>query len=283
MRRSSPKRRPPAAGRAPELERPRLRKSLGQHHLRSGTICRPLVDFLAPSGRLVVEVGPGGGVLTRELIEAGARVLALELDPDWAAALRRRVDSPNLEIRVADALEFDWKALPTGALVAGNLPYNVGTAIVERVLKAHPPVDRAAFLLQREVVDRMTAEPKDEAYGALSVLVRLRAEARRLGIVKPGAFVPPPKVDSAFVGLKLRPLPAGLSGPRAEAFESWVREAFGQRRKTLANALAGRTARESVVATLESLHRPATSRAEAIPFTELLQLFAALEPEAPEA
>ena len=91
------------SGGAPAVDRPRLRKSLGQHHLRSGAICRPLIEYLAPAGRLVVEVGPGGGVLTGELLQAGGRVLALELDADWAETLRRRIDSPDLEIRIADS------------------------------------------------------------------------------------------------------------------------------------------------------------------------------------
>ena len=123
-------------------ERPRLRKSLGQHHLRSGAICRPLVEFLRPAGRFVVEIGPGGGVLTRELIVAGARVLALEIDPEWAATLRERIPGPELEVRVADALEVDWTTFPAGTLVAGNLPYNVGGPIVERVLAAGPAARR---------------------------------------------------------------------------------------------------------------------------------------------
>lgn len=264
----------------PEGRKPRLRKALGQHHLRSGGTCRPLLDFLRPAGRFVVEIGPGGGVLTAELVAAGARVLALELDRDWAAELRRRQASRDLEVRVADALEFDWSALPAGTLVAGNLPYNVGTAIVERVLRAHPPIDRAGFLLQREVVDRLVAEPGDGAYGALSVLVRLRAGAAMLGKVRPGAFTPPPRVDSAFVGLELKSLPAELGGTRADQFENWLREAFGKRRKTLANSLANRNEREAVVAALAGIHRPAATRAEALSLSELSQIFARLEPSA---
>lgn len=227
-----------------------------------------------------MEIGPGGGVLTAELLAAGARVLALELDPDWAGELQRRLASPNLEVRVADALEIDWTALPAGALVAGNLPYNIGTAIVERVLRAHPPIDRAAFLLQREVVERLVAEPGDKAYGALSALVRLRAAAWKLGNVRAGAFVPPPKVDSAFVGLELKGMPKELGGSRGDRFESWLREAFAKRRKTLSNSLAKLYRREAVVAALESIHRPATSRSEALSLPELFQVFTKLETSA---
>jgi 16S rRNA (adenine1518-N6/adenine1519-N6)-dimethyltransferase len=281
-----PRRRPSSASETPSerlrADRPALRKSLGQHHLRSGASCRPLVEFLRPAGRLVVEVGPGGGVLTRELLDAGAQVVAIELDADWAAELRERIDSPKLEISVADALEVDWAGFPKGTLVAGNLPYNVGTPIVERVLRSRPPIERAGFLLQREVVDRMVAAADDDAYGALSVLVQLRADARRLGVEKPGAFVPPPKVDSAFIGLTLRDLPAGLAGEHAARFEAWIKEAFSQRRKTLANALASRSRREQVVAALATMNRPATIRAEALPLFELLQLFSVLDGEGRE-
>jgi 16S rRNA (adenine1518-N6/adenine1519-N6)-dimethyltransferase len=272
--------RPKASDRTPRARRPPgplLRKSLGQHHLRSGATCRPLLDFLRPEGRLVVEIGPGGGVLTRELLDAGARVVAVELDPAWSEELRRRIDSPRLEIHVGDALELDWAGFPDGTLVAGNLPYNVGTAIVERLLRVRPAIERAGFLLQREVVDRIVAGAGDEAYGALSVLVALRAAARRLGIVRPGAFVPPPKVDSAFVGFTPVALPGALSPDRAEAFETWIRVAFGQRRKTLANALAGLHPRAAVVAALAGIARDATVRAEALALPELVQLFAVLE------
>ncbi|MGE0640287.1 MAG: 16S rRNA (adenine(1518)-N(6)/adenine(1519)-N(6))-dimethyltransferase RsmA [Thermoanaerobaculia bacterium] len=275
-------RRPPKAGRGPRLrsgrnqDRPPLRKALGQHHLRSGATCRPLLEFLQPAGRTTVEIGPGGGVLTTELLEAGARVLALELDPAWADELRVRLLSAELEIRVADALEFDWDAVPANSLVTGNLPYNVGTAIVERVLRSRA-VARAGFLLQREVVDRLVAPPGDPAYGALSVRVALRAEARRLGAVRRGSFVPPPKVDSAFVGFLPRPAPAPLADGVEPRFESFVQEAFAMRRKTLVNCLAASFEREAVEEALRRLGRPPATRAEVLSLDELVALFVALE------
>lgn len=249
---------------------PRRKKALGQHHLRSGELCRPLLEFLAPAGRLVVEIGPGAGVLTRELLVAGARVLAIELDLDWAAELTRRLPRAELAVVAGDALDFSWERLPAGALVAGNLPYQVGTAIVERVLATGVRVERAGFLLQREVVDRLAAVPGDGAYGALSVLVQARSTVRRLARVRPGSFVPPPRVESAFVGLTRRegPIPARDWG----AFEGWVRLAFGQRRKTLINALASRYPRHQVEEALAAAGGTTGTRAEELSLEDLVSL-----------
>lgn len=227
------------------MARPPLDKRLGQHHLISGALCRPLLDYLRPDGERVLEIGPGGGVLTRELLAAGAeRIFAWELDPAWAAALAAgpalgEADG-RLALVVGDALEIDWQRLAGPGrpyLVAGNLPYNVATAIVERMLTGAPPgtVARAAFLLQSEVAERLAAGPGDPAYGALSVVVAAYAEPRLLGRLRPGSFRPPPRVESAFVGLAPHPPPV----PAAETagFLRTVRLAFAQRRKTLRNAL----------------------------------------------
>ncbi|MGE5233953.1 MAG: ribosomal RNA small subunit methyltransferase A, partial [Acidobacteriota bacterium] len=187
-----------------------MRKALGQHHLRDGALCRPLVEFLRPRGERVLEIGPGGGVLTAELARAGAHVLALELDRAWAIRLRRlAVGGAPIAIAVGDALDLDWQRLAPGTLVTGNLPYNVATALIERCLVAAAGVPRAAFLVQLEVAERLTAAPGDEAYGSLSVLVAAYARPTWLGRVRRGSFVPPPKVDGGFVGLERRvpPLP----------------------------------------------------------------------------
>lgn len=257
---------------------PRRKKALGQHHLREGALCRPILDYLfagsEPIGAdspEVVEIGPGGGVLTAELLAAGARVLALEIDPEWAESLRSRLPTSALSIRVGDALDFDWSTVPFGTKVCGNLPYQVGTAIVERVLRAYPRVERAAFLLQREVVDRLVAGPESPDYGALSLLTQLRATASRLGIVRPGSFVPPPKVDSAFVGLRLHAPP--LPETDTQAFERFVRAAFRQRRKTLVNTLGDLTSRAAVEGALARLRRDPRTRAEELGMEEQLRLF----------
>ncbi|HSU81170.1 MAG TPA: 16S rRNA (adenine(1518)-N(6)/adenine(1519)-N(6))-dimethyltransferase RsmA, partial [Thermoanaerobaculia bacterium] len=195
---------------------PRLKKALGQHHLVDGTLCRPLAHFLAPEGQRVLEIGPGGGVLTAELLAAGARVLGWELDPAWAAVLSHRFPNPALALVVGDALQIAWDRLPAPTLVTGNLPYNVATAILEDLLPHHARVPRAAFLVQKEVADRIVATPGTDAYGSFSLIVAAYAHPKILGKVRPGSFRPPPKVDSAFVGLDLHPPP--LPEPEMPAF-----------------------------------------------------------------
>ena len=177
-------------------------------------------------------MGPGGGVLTDELLAAGARVWAWELDPAWAFTLRR---DPALDVVVGDAMTIPWQRLPAPVLAAGNLPYAISTALIARMLRHPRRVPRAAFLVQKEVGDRLVAGPGDPDYGALSVLVAARSEARLLGRVKAGSFRPPPKVDGAFVGLVVHEPP--LSADEMARFEATVHRAFGQRRKTLRNSL----------------------------------------------
>ena len=249
--------------------------------MREGSLCRPLIEFLfaglppvAPGAGArspVIEIGPGGGVLTAELLAAGAEVLALELDPEWADTLRSRLSSEKLSVKVGDVLDFDWASVPPGTLVCGNLPYQLGTAIVDRVLRAYPRVERAAFLLQREVVDRLVAGPGSPDYGSLSLLTQARASVARLGIVRPGSFVPPPKVDSAFVGLRLHapPLPEG----EMPAFEHLLRAAFSQRRKTLLNSFTSSFSRPAVEHALATLGRNLKTRAEALAMADFLALF----------
>jgi 16S rRNA (adenine1518-N6/adenine1519-N6)-dimethyltransferase len=261
---------------------PPLQKSLGQHHLISGALCRPLVEFLRPGGARVVEIGAGGGVLTAELLAAGAAsIIAWEVDPAWAFALRGRLPDGRLAVVAGDALDLDWRRLALAGgeppLVAGNLPYQIATVLVERLLTgAAPPapgdrgVVRAAFLVQREVAERLTARPRDSAYGALSVLVAAHAEARLLGRLRPGSFRPPPKVESAFVGLSLKPPP--LPPAEMPALLATVRAAFGQRRKTLRNALGAAWGRPAAAAALAAAGIPPGARAEELGLAEFLAL-----------
>lgn len=258
------------------MRSPRLKKSLGQHHLIDGSICRPLVAFLAPAGERVLEIGPGGGILTAELLDAGARVTGWELDLAWAAELRRRLPGAELSLVVGDALEIGWERLRSPTLVAGNLPYNVATAIIERLLPHHAQVPRAAFLVQKEVADRLVARPRDEAYGSLSVLVAAWARPCLLGRVRPGSFRPPPKVDSAFIGFELRPPP--LPPEEMPTFIRFVRLAFGQRRKTLRNALAAGWGKERAESVLAAAGMPDKVRAEALGLEELLGIWGVASP-----
>lgn len=261
---------------APGKGDPPLRRSLGQHHLRRAESATPAVDFLDVCGRTVIEIGPGGGVLTRFLLERGAsRVIACELDPRWAFALRRRLADRRLRLAIGDACDLGYERAPVAARIAGNLPYNVATRIVSRVLERAPIGLRAAFLVQREVADRLTAAPGDGAYGALTVLTRARAAARRLAVVMPGGFVPPPAVTSAFVGLER------IEPPIAEEewadFKALVRTAFSRRRKTLLNNLTAVMDRSAAAAAISDLGLPPKIRAEALGLGQFVELFRSVE------
>ena len=255
---------------------PPLRKSLGQHHLRHPGVAIPAVDFLGVADRRVVEIGPGGGALTRLLLERGAsRVIACELDLQWTFALCRRIADPRLSLIAGDGLDLRYEALPASTRIAGNLPYNVATRIVLGVLERAPVRARAAFLVQREVADRLTATPGSADYGGLSVLVAARARARRLAVVAPGSFVPPPRVTSAFVGLERVAAPVGAA--EWPAFRGFVRTAFSQRRKTLVNNFRSTAGRPAAEAALAALGLPGKARAESLGLPEFVGLFREME------
>lgn len=253
---------------------PLLKKKLGQHHLRDGALCRPLVRYLQPAGQRVLEIGPGGGVLTAELAAAGGSPIACELDLDWVWALHRRFRGRGVALVALDALAIDWRRLPPPTLVAGNLPFNVATRIIERLLPCSATVPRAAFMVQKEVAERLVARPGDAAYGALSVSTAAHARVSLLGTVKPGSFRPPPKVHAAFVGLELRP--PTLTPSDIPAFTRLVRLAFAQRRKTLRNSLASGLGREAAEQLLGAAGLDGRRRAQELDLEAFVDLFRCL-------
>jgi len=220
--------------RAESRRPPPVRKSLGQHFLADRRILQRIVDALELSGReTVIEIGPGRGSLT-ELLAARARHLILvEYDRALAADLRARyAATPSVTIVEADVLQVNLGELASGPYsLIGNVPYYITTPILFHAMTPPRP-DRAVYLVQREVAERIVAAPSSEAYGALSVNVQALATPTLLFRVAPGSFQPPPKVESAVV--RIDPLAKPLVMPEEEApFSRFVREAFGMRRKQL--------------------------------------------------
>ncbi|MEM7585977.1 MAG: 16S rRNA (adenine(1518)-N(6)/adenine(1519)-N(6))-dimethyltransferase RsmA [Acidobacteriota bacterium] len=262
----------------PSLKKPSLKKQWGQHHLRDAALCRPLLEYLRPAGQRVVEIGPGGGVLTSALVEAGARVIACEVDLEWAFELRRRhlqaaASGAVFSVLAADAQQLQWSRLPAPTLVTGNLPFNVATRLIESLLPHASQVPCAAFMVQKEVADRLVAGPGDPAYGSLSVLVAAQAQPQYLGTVRPGSFNPPPKVAAAFVGLSLQAAPvAATDWPQ---FAWLVRQAFSLRRKTLRNALRAGLGKRRVSDLLAAVGWGERCRAQELSLARFIELFEA--------
>lgn len=223
----------------------RAKKALGQHFLHDRTVIDRIVAALGPvADEPVVEIGPGRGALTVPLLEAGARLEVVEFDRDLVPLLRDLAEThPRLRVHHGDALALDLANLVGDAPVriVGNLPYNISSPLLFHLLGQREHITDMHFMLQREVVDRMTSPPGSRRYGRLSVMVQYSCLAKRLFTVGAGAFVPPPKVESAVV----RIVPKKTADPQREemvdeaVLAQVVRAAFGQRRKTLANALRG--------------------------------------------
>jgi 16S rRNA (adenine1518-N6/adenine1519-N6)-dimethyltransferase len=210
----------------------RPRKRFGQHFLHDPGVIRRLVEAIAPApGDRFVEIGPGEGALTRPLLERAPRLEAIEIDRDLAAALAAQ----GVKVHVADALAFDFGAFAPGVRVVGNLPYNISTPLLFHLARYADRVRDMHFMLQLEVVQRMVAKPSTPEYGRLSVMLQTRFGMQKLFRVAPGAFRPPPKVDSAVVRMVPLGTPLGCDAAR---LEDLVRRAFSARRKTLRNALA---------------------------------------------
>jgi 16S rRNA (adenine1518-N6/adenine1519-N6)-dimethyltransferase len=213
------------------------RKRFGQHFLADANYIRRIIEAVAPKfSDSVVEIGPGLGALTVPLLEYVRPLHVIELDRDLAAQLRDRFPATDLTVHAADALRFDFAMLPTPLRVVGNLPYNISTPLLFHLAQYRAQVRDMHLMLQKEVVDRMTAEPSTPDYGRLTVMLRSCFDMRRLFTIPPGAFQPPPKVNSAVV--RMVPL-TRLPHPAIAAplFATVVTRAFGQRRKTLRNAL----------------------------------------------
>jgi 16S rRNA (adenine1518-N6/adenine1519-N6)-dimethyltransferase len=241
-----------------------LNRRFGQHFLASAWADK-VVQAIRPSrDERFLEIGPGPGALTLRLAPRVDHLTVIEIDRELAAELKPRLPR-NVDLIIADILDVDLGPFLAGGplRVAGNLPYNISTPILFKLLAAAPHLVDATVMLQLEVAERLVASPGTKDYGVLTIFTALQADVQRLLTLPPGAFRPPPKVHSAIVRLTFKPsvLPAGSEA----AFEPMVRTMFMQRRKTLANALrsyadsVGRDSRTVLVeAGIDPIRRPET-------------------------
>lgn len=256
----------------------RPKKRFGQNFLRDLSVVERILTAadLSPDDR-VLEIGPGLGVLTERLLARAGEVQVMEVDRDLAERLRGR---PEIHLRVleGDCLEMDWPALlpePPYTLVA-NLPYNISSQVVFKILDHRDLFRRLVLMFQKEVADRLAASPGGKDYGILSVFCHLWFDVRRVATVPPGAFFPPPKVTSAV--LAFDPLPAPRVAVEDEAlFRRVVKGAFGQRRKTLRNALAAAGFADVESALLDAGIDP-VRRGETLSLEEFARLSGRLSP-----
>ena len=214
------------------------RKRFGQNFLADPHYTERIVDAVDPQpGENIVEIGPGLAAITGGLVARAGHITAIEIDRDLAARLREQFVPAQLTLHVADALEFDFASLPADLRIVGNLPYNISSPLLFHLARFDDRLRDLHVMLQREVVARMTAEPGTADYGRLTVMLQVKFAIRRLFVVPPGAFRPAPKVESAIARLQ----PLGLAKPfitDPSLFARVVAAAFGQRRKTVRNALS---------------------------------------------
>ena len=257
----------------------RASKRLGQNFLIDSSVVQRIVEAAEISaGDEVLEIGPGIGTLTQGLLEAGAKVTAVELDKKLPAVLEKTLEGyENFKLIQGDILKVDVeKIMPPNFKVVANLPYYITTQILLTLLEKKLPVTKIVTMVQKEVAERMTAAPNSKIYGAMTVAVQFRADVQIAFEVPPVAFVPRPEVTSAVVVCNVRESPFKVSDE--EFFIKVVRAAFGQRRKTLINSLVGAGFnREKILAALELANIPPTLRAENLSIADFANLSNALK------
>lgn len=256
------------------------KRSFSQNFL----ISREAVEKIAsatvvPGTERVIELGPGAGTLTTALLRHGIPVLAVEKDRDMIALLRRELaDVPDFEVVDGDAGRFDFAAdrarAGSRAAVAGNLPYAITGEILRHLVESADDIAHAVVMIQKEVRDRLVANPGDSDYGALTVFVQARMDVSSVTIVKKGAFHPPPKVDSAVIRLVPLDPPRAVETP---AFRRVVRAAFSQRRKMLRKALRAIADGDVVDRALAAVGVEGTARGETLSVETFASLASELE------
>ena len=221
------------------------RTRLGQHFLHDPQVVAEILEIANPrDGQAFVEIGPGRGALTAPLLDCGAVVHAVEIDRALAARLRERWPAGRLTVHLADALEFDYAGLASSDLrLIGNLPYYLSTPLLFRLLGFAGVFRDMTLMLQREVAERLCAQPGSRRYGRLTVMAAARCRAELCFCVAPEAFRPRPRVESAVVRLVPE---SRFRVEHPELFERVVRQAFSQRRKTIANALRAMVSKEEI-------------------------------------
>ncbi len=264
----------------------RAKRHLGQNFLSGSHYPDRILKAVAPAaGETIVEIGPGHGALTAGLVESGARVIAIELDSDLVPALNQRFASnENFSLIQADAMEVDICGLVgpgSSARVVANLPYYISTPILQRLIAQRSCITEMTLMLQREVVDRLTAPPGGKEYGYLTVLAGLYCRAERLFDVPPGAFRPAPKVHSSVIRLSVLDRPSAAVGDDKFLLEV-ASSIFGQRRKTVLNNLRasrtrlGLSGAEMAMLALETAGIDPQRRAETLSIAEIAALADAL-------
>ena len=219
----------------PESVRPK--KSWGQHFLIDHNIQRKILDLAEiRTGEHVIEIGPGRGILTKGLLDRGANVTAIEIDPYLIDQVRKEIPDPRLDLVLGDALRYPYEEISGRYKVVANLPYYISTPLLFRFFQERRRIDRMVLMLQKEVAERLAAGIGQKSYGALSVILQFHADIRIAFTVSPACFRPRPQVGSAVISLKF------LSAPRVPVkdealFLKVVKGAFSHRRKSLTNAL----------------------------------------------
>jgi 16S rRNA (adenine1518-N6/adenine1519-N6)-dimethyltransferase len=281
------------AAKNPATVKSKRKPKLGQHFLIDRQAARRIVEALGDiSNRTVIEIGPGRGVLTDLLLPRAKRVIGIELDRVLAAQLRMRYATrQNVEVLESDFVTAEFPSMvgrkpgplhdlrptqPEMVDVVGNLPYYITSDIVLRILELHQNIERAVIMVQREVADRIAAEPGGRDYGLLSATTQLFARVENLFTLPPSAFSPPPQVHSSVLRLTMAPRLQELDvqeGP----FIALLKLAFAQKRKTLLNNLRGEYPEAAVRAALKAAGLRADVRAEAVPLVKMAAVFRALQ------